>query len=120
MPSTAYIKTMDDKHISQHIHAAADDKKAFDVVELDVHKLSSVTDRVIIASGSSAPHLKALQQEICVRLKHEGNPVHRVSGTPESGWVVLDFIGVVVHLFTREVRQYYALEELWGDAPRVR
>ena len=120
MPFTASIKNMDDQHISQLIRAAADDKKAMDVVELDVRTLSTVTDRVIIASGSSAPHLKAMQQEMCLRLKHAGHSVHRVSGTPESGWMVLDFIGVVVHLFTPDVRQYYALEELWGDAPRVR
>ena len=111
---------MDDPHIARCIRAAAEDKKAFDLVELDLRALSSVTDRVLIANGSSPPHLKALQQEICLRMKKEGHRVHRVSGTPESGWVVLDFIDVVVHLFTPDVRRYYALDELWSDAPRGR
>lgn len=108
---------MDDMHIARCARTAAEDKKAFDLVELDVRELSSVTDRVLIASGSSPPHLKALQQEICLRLKREGHPVHRVSGVPESGWVVLDFVSVVVHLFLSDVRRYYALEDLWSDAP---
>lgn len=110
---------MDDLPIARCVRTAAEDKKAFDLVELDVRELSSVTDRVVIMSGSSPPHLKALQQEICLRLKREGHPVHRVSGIPESGWVVLDFIHVVAHLFLSDVRRYYALEELWSDAPRV-
>jgi ribosome-associated protein len=109
---------MDSETIVERVRETAEEKKGFDLTTLDVRELSGVTDFFVLISGTSPPHLKALHQEIALRLKREGQPVHRVSGTPESGWVVLDWLGVVVHLFTPEVRAYYALETLWSDAPR--
>ncbi len=99
--------------------AAAEAKKGIEPVILDVRELSSITDLFVIVTGTSAPHLKALEAEISRRLKEIGHRKHRTSGSPESGWVVLDFLGIVVHLFTPERRARYALEELWGDAPRL-
>ena len=98
---------------------AADAKKGIDPVILDVRGVSSVTDFLLIVTGTSAPHLRALEEEISKQLKEVGHRRHRTSGAPDSGWVVIDFLGVVVHLFTAERRARYGLEELWGDAPRV-
>ena len=99
--------------------ALLDDKKAIDPVVLDVREVSSVTDYYIIVTGSSPPHIRALAEELAVTLKHRGSPVYRQSGDPESGWVVLDYVDVVVHIFDPEMRAYYALERLWADAEAV-
>ena len=97
---------------------AIEDKKGIEPVVLDVRGLSSVTDYLVVVTGSSPPHLRALSEEIVRRLKAAGAPVRRASGVPDSGWLVMDCMDVVVHLFTPDVRKYYAIEELWNDAPR--
>ena len=86
---------------------------------LDVRNLSSVTDYYLICSGNSAPHLRALAEDVDVTLKHEGFACFRKSGTPDSGWMVVDYVDVVVHVFSAETRAYYDLERLWKDAKRV-
>lgn len=105
--------------LARTARAALDAKKGLDPVVLDVRGLSSVTDFYIIVSGTSTPHLKALESEVVRALKAEGVMRQRSSGAPESGWLVLDYFGLVVHVFTSELRAYYALEKLWGDAPRI-
>ena len=99
----------------------ADDKKAEDIVILDVRKLSSVTDYFVIASGTSDPHLRAIVDEIRDKLRddHEVKP-NAVDGTLPTSWVVLDYFDVIVHVMRRDVRERYDLETLWGDAPRIR
>ena len=86
---------------------------------LDVREKSGITDFFMIASGTSEPHLKALRDEIEERAREKGVRARGVDGFPMSQWVVLDFVDAVVHLFSRECREFYALERLWGDAPRV-
>ena len=98
---------------------ALDGKKAMDMVALDLRSLSGVTDFFVVATGTSAPHLRALAQEVQAGMKERGVRCYRVSGTAESHWMVLDFIDVVVHLFDEDTRAYYALEQLWSDAPVV-
>ena len=99
----------------------ADDKKADDIVILDVRELSSVTDYFVIASGSSEPHLRAIMDEITEKLRDEHDLRPRaVDGTLQTAWVVLDFFDVIVHVMRQDVRERYDLETLWGDAPRVR
>ena len=98
---------------------ALDDKKGRDIVVLDVRGVSTVTDYYLIATGNSAPHVKALTEEVQVALKKEGHRAYRKAGTPESGWMIADFVDAVVHVFSPEARGYYALEQLWNDAPRV-
>ena len=95
------------------------DKKAENVALLDVRGLTSVTDFYLIATGTSSPHLKALSTQLSKSLGLEGASRARRSGTPESGWIVSDYLDVVVHVFTRETRERYALDQLWNDAPRV-
>ncbi len=86
---------------------------------MDVRKLSSVTDYYVIVTGNNSPHLKALATELSRRMGESGIKRSRQSGSPESGWLVCDYLDVVVHIFTKEKRARYALEELWSDAPRV-
>ncbi|MEO7319726.1 MAG: ribosome silencing factor [Chthoniobacteraceae bacterium] len=96
------------------------DKKAEDLVALDMRRLASFTDFFVICSGNSEPHLKALVSELEDRLRKEHNirPT-RIDGFPLSQWVVADFSDVIVHVFHEEKRAYYSLEDLWADAPRL-
>lgn len=105
--------------LAKKVKTLLDDKKAENIVIIDVRQLSSITDYFVIASGANSPHLKALAGGVERALKDEGvHSTHR-SGTFESQWIVLDYIDVVVHVFLPEVREYYSLERLWSDAPVV-
>ena len=96
---------------------AALDKRATELVVLDVQGLSSVTDYFLVCSGRSAPHVKTIAEAIREDLKTEGvRPLH-AEGQAESGWVLLDYGDVLMHVFLEDTRAYYALERLWGDAP---
>lgn len=105
--------------MNERIRAALDDKKGEQIKTLDVRDLSSVTDYYVVVTGTSPPHIKALAEEVDRALKKEGTGCFRRSGTPESGWIVVDYFDVILHIFSPEQRQYYALETLWADAPVV-
>ena len=96
-----------------------DEKQARDIRSLDVRGTSSITDFHILATGTSSPHLRALANELRARMKAQNVPAYRNSGTPESGWMVSDFVDVIVHLFAPEARAYYDLDQLWKNAPVV-
>jgi ribosome-associated protein len=99
----------------------AENKKAEDIVILDLRELSSVTDYFVIASGTSEPHLRAIVDEITDKLRDEHKLRPRaVDGTFQAAWVVLDYFDVIIHIMRQDVRERYDLETLWGDAPRVR
>ena len=98
----------------------ARDKKAEDVILLDMRKVSTMTDFMLICSGNSEPHLKTISEAIARRLRDEGVRASRRNGEAASRWVVLDYNDVLIHVFHPELRQRYALEQLWGDAKRVR
>lgn len=112
---------MDSKKLALLCREYADNKKAEDILVLDVRKLSSVTDYFVIASGSSQPHLRAIVDEITAKLRdeHDLRPA-RVDGVVSGSWVVLDYFDVIVHVMHTEVRQRYDLEGLWGDAKQVK
>lgn len=99
----------------------AADKKAEDIVVLDLRKLSSFTDFFVICTGASEPQLKAIANEIEDRLKkeHKRRPLN-TDGYPISQWVIADYGDVVVHIFHPEKRAVYRLEDLWNDAPRLK
>ena len=97
-----------------------EEKKGEDIVLLDVRKLSGITDYYLMVSGTSSPHLRAMFDEVMHVLKEDGMACYRRSGEPESGWLVLDYVDVIIHILTAEKRDYYAIEELWGKAPRLR
>jgi ribosome-associated protein len=112
---------MDSKKLAQLCRDFADNKKAENIVILDVRKLSSVTDYFVIASGTSEPHLRAIVEEITSRLREEhGVRPLRTDGSIHGAWVVMDFFDVIVHVMRADVRERYDLESLWGDAKRVK
>jgi iojap-like ribosome-associated protein len=87
---------------------------------LDVRGISTFTDFFMICSATSEPQLKAIANEIQTRLKEDhGVRAVAMDGFPASQWIVLDYLQVVVHIFHRDKRAFYSLEDLWGDAPRV-
>ncbi len=98
---------------------ALEDKKAEDVRILDVTGKSTVTDYLLIATGTSEPHLRALRKAVESTLKE--NAIHTIGfdRTESSGWLVVDGFDFMVHLFTEDKRDYYNLEHLWKDAQRV-
>lgn len=111
------ISQKDSIHLSLQ---AADDKKAEDPVALDVHGISSVTDFFIIASGNSDTQVRAIADGIVETLSGNGVEPIGTEGYNEGSWILLDYADFVVHIFHRDKRAYYALESLWGDAPRLR
>jgi ribosome-associated protein len=112
---------MDSKKLALLCLELAENKKAENIVILDVRELSSVTDYFVICTGTSEPHLRAIVDEINDKLReaHALRP-RAMDGTLQTAWVVLDFFDVIVHVMRAEVREHYDLEGLWGDAPRLR
>src|SRR5256885_3789971 len=112
---------MDSRKLALLCRELADNKKAEDIVILNVADLSSVTDYFVIASGTSEPHLRAIVDEVSDKLREEYDVrPNAVDGTMQTAWVVLDYFDVIVHVMRTDVRERYDLESLWGDAPRVR
>jgi ribosome-associated protein len=100
------------------IAAYADDKKALDIVELDLRSVVDYTDYFVICSGGSDRQVKAIHDAIHAGCKDEhGILPRRVEGLAQTRWVLMDYLDVVVHLFVPEVREFYALERLWGEVP---
>jgi ribosome-associated protein len=98
---------------------AALDKRATDLVVLDVRGVSSVADYFLVCSGKSTTHIETITEAIRAELKDEGvRPLH-AEGVAESGWILLDYGDVLMHVFLEDTRAYYALERLWGDAPAL-
>jgi ribosome-associated protein len=107
------------EHEAQRAARAALDRKAIDLVVLDVQALSNVTDYFLVCSGRSTTHLASITEAIRAELKEDGvRPLH-AEGTTDSGWVLLDYGDVLMHVFLEDTRAYYALERLWGDAPSI-
>jgi len=96
----------------------ADDKKGDEVLLLDLRKLSSVTDFFVICSSKSAIGVKAIAGAIQEQMKKEGVSANHIEGLGEGTWILADYGDVVVHVFLDQIRSYFDLESLWGDAPR--
>lgn len=86
---------------------------------LDMRKVSSLADFFVIVTGNSTPHISALSERLDKDVKASGQRVYRKSGTSNTGWMVLDYVDVVVHVMSAEMRDYYDLEGLWSDAPTL-
>lgn len=99
---------------------ALSDKKAADMIVIDVKGVSSITDYYVVANGESSPQLKAMAHaaKSSIKAMHEATGI--IDGDATSGWVVMDAYQFVVHLFTPETRDIYALESLWKDRPSVK
>lgn len=100
--------------VSAKLKAALEERGASDVVCYDVRGVSGLADLFVVATGAAAPHLKALAAEAEDAMASLGHKTYRVSGEGESGWMVVDFVDAVVHVFSPEARAYYALDKLWN------
>ena len=98
---------------------AAHDKKASEVLVLDLRNCAAFTDFFLICSGQHSRQVKAIADNITDRLRHSGVKPAVVEGTERAEWILIDFFDFVVHVFTPETRSFYALEGLWGSAQRV-
>jgi ribosome-associated protein len=98
---------------------SASAKQAEDVAILDVHGLIVITDFFVIASGTTDRQVKTIVEEVEKALRDLGRKPVRREGETEGLWVLLDYVDIVVHVFAEEEREYYDLERLWRDAPRV-
>jgi ribosome-associated protein len=112
---------MDSRKLALLCRELADNKKAEDIVVLDVREISSITDYFVIVSGSSEPHLRAISEEIIDQVReHQQLRPRAVDGTLQTAWLVLDYFDVIVHIMRTDIRTQYDLESLWRDAPRVK
>lgn len=111
--------TSDPATIALAAARAASDKKAENIRVLDLRAISSFADYFVICSGTSDPHLKAIASEVREKLREEYGMNAHSDGLPASQWVVLDYHGVLVHVFQPEKRAFYNLESLWRDAPEI-
>ena len=105
--------------MAQLVVDVASDKLASDIVMLDVRKVASFADYFVIMSADSSRQIQGLEEDINRALKEENVRQYRREGIPSSGWVVLDFSNVIVHIFGPEERSFYDLERLWSQAPQV-
>ena len=111
--------TLSPERLATTIAAHAADKKASDIVALDLRDVAGYTDFFVVCSGNSDRQTKAVHDAI-----HQGVKKHhrvlprRVEGLSEARWILMDYLDVVVHVFTPETRDFYRLEALWGDVPR--
>jgi ribosome-associated protein len=102
-----------------HLTHAALEKKACDLVVLDVKELTSIADYFIICSGRSDRQVQSIAQGLQEDALEEGFKPFAVEGTQRGHWVLMDFSDVIVHIFYEPVREFYDLDGLWGDAPRA-
>jgi ribosome-associated protein len=98
---------------------AAEDKKAVDLIVLDLRKAAGFTDFFVISSGSNARQVRAIADSVMAALADEGVKPAHVEGYDQSDWVLLDYFDFIVHVFAPETRLFYGLERLWGNAERI-
>jgi ribosome-associated protein len=109
---------MSPEDIAFAVAGYAADRKAQDIVALDLRGIIGYTDYFVICSGRTDRQTKAIHDSIHAGMKSEhGMLPHRVEGLPNGRWILMDYLDVVVHVFTPEMREFYRLEALWGEAP---
>lgn len=104
--------------IAVAIAGYASDRKALDILQMDLRRMVGYTDYFVICSGRTDRQTKAIHDAIYMGMKSEhGRLPQRVEGLTDARWILMDYLDVVVHVFTPETREYYRLEQLWGEAP---
>jgi len=112
--------TQETESLARRLAELADSKGATEIVALDMRKLASYTDFLTICTARNERQARAIVDEVRVRLKQERKLLPGgVEGTGPAGWIVLDYLDAVLHVFTAEERQRYQLEDLWREAPRL-
>ena len=105
--------------VARRIVDVAADRQAVDIVLLDIGQHASFADYFVICNGTSERQIKAIVDTVIEELEREGEHALHVEGSPTSGWVLIDFGAVIVHVFAPEERQFYRLERLWQDSPTI-
>lgn len=106
------------EQLARELARLAEDKKAIDIVELDLRGVVGYTDFFLVCSGNTARQAKAIRDGILEGMKREHDRLPRkVEGSAQTGWILMDYLDVIVHIFTPETRAFYRLEQLWGEAP---
>ena len=106
--------------IAQAVTEYASDVKALDIVQLDLREIISYTDYFVICTGRSDRQVKGIHDAIHLGMKDRyGLLPRRVEGLPQANWILMDYLDVIVHVFTPQTREYYRLEQLWGEAPAL-
>ncbi len=114
-------ETLSSLEQARRIAALAQEKLAEDVVILDMRPVTVYTDFFVVASGRNPRQTQAIFDEVHTRMKHDHRLLPRsIDGEREATWIIADYLDVVLHVFTPEAREYYRLEELWGDVPAER
>ncbi len=116
---SAVVRNHSAQQFATELAQIAHDNKSEEVIALDLREISSVTDFVVICTGTSERQMRAVADRIVEYGKKVGERPYGVAGYDSAAWVLLDYVDVVFHIFSRPYRAYYDLELLWGDAPRV-
>lgn len=111
---------MSSKQLADKITEQIFSKKGFDVILLDLRKLTAIADYFVICSADSDTQVKAIADEIDSKLAEEGIKSWHIEGYRALSWILIDYVDVVVHIFKKDSREFYKLEKLWGDAPSVK
>lgn len=117
LPKEIVTEELDERILSSL--QAANDKKAVDLVVLDLREIASFTDYFVIVSGNNERQVQAISDEVFERLKKAGTPAARVEGYKSAEWILLDYGDFIVHVFSDKARKFYDLERLWRESRRV-
>jgi ribosome-associated protein len=98
------------------ISQAAEDRRALDIIVMDMRPVTTICDYFVICHGRSPQHLQAISEEIQKQMREHDIPPNHVEGSRQGGWILMDYLHVVVHIFTEESRRMYDLQRLWPDA----
>jgi ribosome-associated protein len=101
------------KNLQHHVIEALESLKALDLVTIDVHRLTTITELMIVCTGSSSRHVKSLADTVLVALKKEGFKPLGVEGEKDGEWILIDFGDIIVHIMLSRTRDFYGLEKLW-------
>jgi ribosome-associated protein len=113
------VRLLESLDLAQRIADLLSDRQAEDIVLMDISKVSTFTDCFVIATADNPRQMTALIESLDTDLRDDGIRPSRKEGTPDSGWVLIDFGEAIVHLFSRNERAYYKLEELWAQGVSV-
>jgi len=104
--------------LAKRVVAILEEKQGLEPAIVDVRGESNVTDYYVVVSGHNIPHIRAMSDEVQIQLKKAGMACYRKAEKAESGWLVLDYVDVVIHILLAESRKYYAIEDLWAEHRR--
>ncbi|MDP4108907.1 MAG: ribosome silencing factor [Bacillota bacterium] len=111
---------MDTQKLLKEVLLAADDRKALDISVISVRDLTVLADYFVICTGTSTTHVKSIADAVMKKLKENMETVpHHVEGYASANWILIDYGSILVHVFLNETRQFYLLERLWNDAPKI-